>query len=201
MKNLTALLVLAACALSAQAQPAQPAANGVQMSTDPARAAEVERKARELKARAATQPQVFVRGQTESGAAFVSGGNTLEDRVRMHAERERYSLWIATVAKPSGAYLADARLRIVRVGDKSTALERKMEGPWLLVALPPGKYDVSSTFKAMGSDKDQTLSQRVEISKAGLRQVVLRFDSPAEVSPEMNSPFKGNPFGVPSSRP
>jgi hypothetical protein len=67
----------------------------------------------------------------------------------------------------------------------------------LLAALPAGKYEVSAIFKADGASRDQTLSNRVTVAKIGQRQVVLRFDSPAEVSPEMSSPFKGNPFGAP----
>lgn len=199
MKTLTTLFVSAAFALGAQAQPAQPADPSI--STDPARAAAVERKADDLKARNPAPSQVFARGQTESGAAFVSGGNTVEDRLSMRSESERYSLWVATVAKPSGAYLADAMLRIVQVGDKSTKLERKMEGPWLLVDLPAGTYDVTATFRAAGADKDQTITNRVEVSKAGQRQVVLRFDSSAQVeNPTMNPPFEGT-LGTPVIRP
>ena len=48
---------------------------------------------------------------TSSGLSFLSGGITVGDRVSMHAERDRYTLWVATVAKPSGAYLTEADLR------------------------------------------------------------------------------------------
>lgn len=197
--KLIAIAALSSLALVAHAQKAAaPAASiGVQMSTDPAKAAAVEKEAREMKARAGNQPKVVFRGKTDSGLAIYSGGNTVGDRVSMHAERANYSLWVATLAKPSGAYLADAKVRIVDVADKSVALERTMEGPWLMAALPAGKYEVSATFKADGASKDQTLTNRVTVAKKGQRQVVLRFDSPATVAPEMDSPFKGNPFGVP----
>jgi hypothetical protein len=193
-----AMALFGSLAFAAHAQQAPTAASGVQTSTDPARAAAIEERARIMKARAGSQPLVFFRGKTDTGLAILSGGNTVGDRVTMHAERAAYNLWVATVAKPSGAYLADARLRIVNLGDKSVALERTMEGPWLLAALPAGKYEVSATFKADGASKDQTLSNRVTVADKTQRQVVLRFDSSADVSPEMDGPFKGNPFGAPA---
>jgi hypothetical protein len=67
------------------------------------------------------------------------------------------------------------------------------------VALPVGSYDVSATLKTDGSDKAQTLTARVNIPAKGQRQAVLRFVSTAEVSPEMQSPFKGNPFANPTA--
>ncbi|NJN00156.1 MAG: hypothetical protein HC793_00250 [Aquincola sp.] len=43
------------------------------------------------------------------------------------------------------------------------------------------------------------LTQRVGVTTKGQRQAVFRFNSSAEVSPEMQSPFKGNPFGSPAN--
>ena len=182
--------------LAARAQQAPSAASGVQTSTDPSRATAVEREAREMKARAGSQPKVFFRGKTDAGLAILSGGNTVGDRVTMHAEQASYNLWVATVAKPSGAYLADVKLRIVKLDDKSVALDRTMEGPWLMAALPAGPYEVSATFQGDGAGQAQTLSDRVTVAKTGQRQVVLRFDSRAKVGQEMDGPFKGNPFGL-----
>lgn len=145
-----------------------------------------------------TQSSYFVRDKTAEGLAFVSGGVSIDDRQTMHAERKNYSLWIATVAKPSGAYLADARLRVVDAKGKRTVVERTLEGPWYMIALPPGRYEVQTTFRADGSSVDQNLSQTVNVTVGTVRQVVFRFDSKAEVSPDMNSPFGGNPFGAPA---
>jgi len=203
--TLKAALFLLASGLAASAM-AQGAASGVQESTDPARAAAVEKAVAELKARAAQgaasspdSPSVApVLGKTDAGVAFLSGGITVEDRTSMYAERGRYTIWVATVARPSGAYLVDARLRIVDLKDRRTVLERTMEGPWLFAALPAGLYDISATYRADGADTDQTLTERVRVAGAGQRQVVLRFKSSDEVSTEMDSPFKGNPFGDPT---
>jgi hypothetical protein len=196
-RGLIAIALCGSLATAAQGQQAPTAAGGVQTSTDPARAAAIEKDARELKARAGNQPKVFFRGKTDAGLAILSGGSNAGDRVTMHADGGAYSLWVVTVAKPSGAYLADAKLRIVNLGDKSVALERTMEGPWLLAALPAGNYEVSATFKADGSSRDQTLSNRVTVATSGQSQVVLRFDSPAKVGSEIDSPYRGDPFGAP----
>lgn len=140
----------------------------------------------------------FARDKTDDGFAFVSGGISVDDRQAMHAERKRYTLWVATVAKPSGAYLADAWLKIVDAKDKRPLVERSLEGPWYMIALPPGRYQVQASFRAEGATQDQTLSQTVNVGQGFLRQVVLRFDSKAEVSPDMQGPFGGNPFGTPA---
>lgn len=202
--NRRLIALIAVMALAGQAS-AQSRPDGVTESTDPARAAAVERAAREIQQRAAQRAAsgqavpsaAIVQGATDSGVAFLSGGITVEDRVTMHAQRQRYSLWIATVAKPSGAYLSDARLRIVRLTDKAAVVERTMDGPWFMAALPAGQYEIVVSYKADGTDTAQKLTQRVGVAAQAQRQAVFRFASAAEVSQEMQSPFKGNPFGDP----
>jgi hypothetical protein len=187
--------LFAGLAVAAQAQQAAPAASaapsasGVHSSTDPARADAVEREALDMKARAGSQPLVLFRGKTDAGLAILSGGSSLDDRGVIRAERGDYSLWVATVAKPSGAYLAEVKLRIVHLGDKAVVLERTMEGPWLLAALPAGNYQVSATYRAEGASKDQTISNRVTLARGAQRQVVLRFDSPSQVGSTKEGPF------------
>lgn len=196
MRNNLALSLLSAACIAWPAHAAPAASDGVRVSTDPARAAEVERHAGELKARAGSVSPILARGWTLAGAAFVSGGITVEDRLRLHAERQRYTLWVATVAKPSGAYLADAKLKIVNVKNSQVVAERRMEGPWYLIDLPAGTYRVFVVYRDDGSSLDQTQTATVHVDKGVLRQAVLRFDSSASVSPEMESPFDGNPFGA-----
>ena len=182
---------------------AQTQGSGVRESTDPAKVAAVERAAKELMARqtaggGSAAPATIVAGQTASGYRFLSGGISIGDRTRMHAQRGGYSLWVATVAKPSGAYLSDVRLRVVSLRDGKTVVDRTMVGPWFFVDLPAGRYDISATMPPDGPDAAQTLNTRVAVPKAGQRQTVLRFASSAEVSPQMASPFGGNPFGRPT---
>lgn len=184
---------------------AQGSAGDVKESTDPARVAAVERAAREIKDRLAREADsgkaptsaFVVHGQTEGGLAYLSGGVTVDDRTTMYAERASYSLWVATVAVGSGAYLSDVHLRIVNLNGKKLVLEQTMDGPWFFAALPSGRYEISATVPPDGPDAAQTLTTRVDIAPRGQRQAVLRFASSAKVSTEVESPFKGNPFGQP----
>lgn len=195
----------AVAAASAPATPASASKPPVRVSTDPARAAQVLKAAAEMKKRPAPSSVGLARAQTPDGFKLLSGGVTVEDQQTMQKERADYSLWVATVAKPSGAYLADVNLRIERAGAKTTAskspktdavvVERRMEGPWLLLALPPGTYQVTGSFRDTEAAAVQTLNQRISVPAKGQRQVVLRFVSTAEV--EADAPGRvANPFGT-----
>jgi nucleotide-binding universal stress UspA family protein len=196
-------VLVAASAASAAALAAD---IGVLESTDPAKAAAIEQKARDIRERAERDAALgraplqvgLLRETTPSGVALLSGGITVGDRVAMHAERDRYSLWIATVAKPSGAYLSDARLRLLDAKSRAVVLELVMQGPWLMANLRPGRYELEATYTAEGAPQPQTLRSVVNVPAKGLRQAVFRFDSPAQVNPEMDRPFGGNPFGEPA---
>jgi hypothetical protein len=197
-RRLSILVLSLALALGVRAQ-----SNGekaIRTSTDPATAAAVLRAADKMQARAIFAPQtptLPVRGSTEAGVTFLSGGVTADDRTSMYVERGRYNLWVTTVAKPSGAYLTDARLRVVDVNTNKAVLERTMDGPWLFARLPAGKYDVSALWREEGAANDQKLATRVLIARVGQRQVVLRFESAAQVGAEHADAFKGNPFATP----
>ena len=200
----TTLLALTLIALGANAHSAQSAGSGVTESTDPARATAVEQAARDIETRRAQRAlsgrpassASVVSGRTDGDIAFLSGGITVGDRVAMHAQRERFGLWIATVAKGSGAYLTDARLRIVDLKQHAVVLDRIADGPWFMLALPAGRYEISATLLDDGAAAPQTITSRVDVPRKGQRQAVLRFDSSAKVSSEMRSPFNGNPFGA-----
>ena len=178
------LLLFGSC-MGAYAQAGNEAVKG---SAGPAKAAAIEQRAAELKARPPQPASGIVRTKTAGGLDLMSGGITISDRAAMRTESAGYSLWVSTVAKPSGAYLADVDLRIVQLEGKTPILERKMEGPWLFVSLPEGRYDLSATFTASGAVKPQTITTRVTVPKTGQRQAVLRFDSNANVSPGMQKP-------------
>jgi hypothetical protein len=115
----------------------------------------------------------------------------------MSAQRTRYSLWVATLTKPSGAYLSDARLRIVDLASGRAVVDRTMDGPWFFAALPAGRYEVSATVVADSASPAQTLSTQVTVSGRAQRQAVLRFDSSAQVEPDSAARPRGNPFGTP----
>jgi hypothetical protein len=197
-----ALLLSIGLSLSANASAAQ---DLIGESTDPATAAAVEQTAQDMKERATqgatagspiSSPNI-VRGESDHGLAYLSGGITIGDRTTMHAERMRYTLWVTTLARASGAYLAGADLRIVKVRGQDMMFERTMDGPWLFLALPPGQYDVSASLKRKSDSAPQTITSRVDIAKTGQRQVVVRFVSPADISPKGQNPSSDNPLDRP----
>lgn len=181
------------------AAQAQTGTDSVQESTDPGKVAAVEARASDLKSRPPQSVVEIIHAKSADGYEILSGGVTLEDRSSMRAEQVRYSLWVTTAVKSSGAYLVDANLHIIDLKTKRLVLERRMEGPWLFIALPEGPYEVSATIRGGDAEKEQTLVARVDIPKTGQRQLVLRFDSKAAVEREPPTQRKGNPAGAPSS--
>jgi hypothetical protein len=113
------------------------------------------------------------RGATPDGQAYVAGGIGAEEIEQLTGERGRFSLWVITAAKRSGAYLADVDLRITSGGGK-VVFQRVLAGLWLLVDLPPGKYLVQASYGG------ETRTTPVSIDMGGHRQSVLYFDVPAD---------------------
>lgn len=130
----------------------------------------------------------LLRAKTDDGYAYLSGGITVSDRRTMRDERNDYTLWVATVAKPSGAFLSDAQLSITKAGAKQPLFERIMDGPWLMLALPPGRYEVKAVLPGENAAADRVVKETVTIGKQGLRQAVLRFASTVEVAPDGQDP-------------
>jgi len=136
------------------------------------------------------------RGQLDSGAAYASGGIGQEEIKVLHAERNRYSLWVATLAKGTGAYLSDAKLQVSSLDGKGPTFDQVMDGPWFFAALPPGRYKIVATWvpEGMAVAAGQTLEQQVTIRPGDHRQVVFRFAVAVDVAPDHDPLFGGNPF-------
>jgi len=115
-------------------------------------------------------------GQTARGGAFVSGGIGEGEIVALDAQREKYSLWVITAAKVSGAYLADVRVRITDE-NKALVLEHTMAGPWMLVDLPLGRFTVEASYGG------QAFSRATTIHPGDRHQMVFYFDVAADVLP------------------
>lgn len=116
-------------------------------------------------------------GNTVRGGAFVSGGIGESEILALDAQRDRFSLWVITAAKLSGAYLADVRIRITDA-KKALVLEQKIEGPWLLVDLPLGRFEVEASLG------DQSLKRATTIHAGDHHQMVFYFDVAADVLPK-----------------
>jgi hypothetical protein len=114
------------------------------------------------------------RGTTDLGVPFVSGGVGAEEVATLGEEKKRYALAILTAAKGSGAFLADVRIRISDEHSK-LVLDTVMDGPWLLVDLPAGRYQLEASVNAV------VQKSFVTISAGDHRQTVFYFDAPGQV--------------------
>jgi len=116
-------------------------------------------------------------GQSPQGWAFLDGGIGKPEAESMEADRSKYSLWIMTAARKSGAHLADVDVTIVN--DKGEPVfERRLDGPWLMIDLPLGRYEVRSRYK------DESQSRITTIHPGDHHQIVFYFNVDAEVLPK-----------------
>jgi hypothetical protein len=98
---------------------------------------------------------------------YLSGGLGVEERAKI-AGLAGYNL-LAMTAGPHGEYLAGARVQVTDAfGER--LLDTTLDGPWLLVRLPPGRYRISAEFEG------ERRIESVDIPAMGRRQVVLRWN-------------------------
>ncbi|MCE2645342.1 MAG: carboxypeptidase-like regulatory domain-containing protein [Burkholderiaceae bacterium] len=127
-------------------------------------------------------------GTTRQSRPYVSGGVSIEEVEMLESHRNDYQLWLVTADLVSGAWLAGARVSIRDAKDQPV-LDTQLDGPYLFVNLLPGRYSLDVT------QHGATQHSTVLISGRGLQQVMTRFKTGAEVSPEMpdHSPAKVSP--------
>jgi len=114
------------------------------------------------------------RGTTELGGAFVTGGVGQEEVDALNSEKSQYPLAILTAAKGSGAFLADVHIRITDAQSRQV-LGTVMDGPWLLVNLPAGRYQVEAVLNS------RVQKSVVTIGTGDHHQTAFYFDAPGEV--------------------
>jgi hypothetical protein len=108
---------------------------------------------------------------------FVTGGVSIEEAGALQRQRGDFTLWLVTAAQ-SGAYLSGAEAQIVdRNGD--TVLQTQLRGPYLMADLAPGVYTVRVNYG------DQVREARVGIQPGTTREYLMRFESPAQLSPDL----------------
>ena len=98
-------------------------------------------------------------GNTAQSEPYVSGGIALGEREALERRRADFSLWIATAAKKSGSYLADVRIKIADAAGKAV-LDVRLDGPWLLVDLKPGRYTVDASFHDQSQRKTTSINRK-----------------------------------------
>ena len=89
-------------------------------------------------------PPQIIRGTTDQGLAYMTGGVGTDEREVMQSWGGEYNVKLA-FAEISGAYLSDVELLIVKDGWEM--VRATTNGPWFYVKLPPGGYTVKATYE------------------------------------------------------
>jgi len=119
------------------------------------------------------------------GLRWQSGGVSEDERADLRRAASTYNLWLVTAMRGRGEYIANARVTIWREPSRVAVLDKPLDGPWLLVDLPPGRYSVEARWHPdrPGPDLMQRLS--LELGAQDQRRVTLHFPSGA---PSSNPP-------------
>jgi len=91
-------------------------------------------------------PAVMItKGTTAQGFPYVTGGISSEEREILEQSANAYNVRL-TFAEKGGAYLSDVNLVITDTKAREI-VAILTNGPLFYIQLPPGRYDVSATFK------------------------------------------------------
>jgi hypothetical protein len=141
---------------------------------------------------AAVHAGAATEGSTPSGVRYASGGVSEEEQQALRSRFGQYTLRVATAAKGSGAHLASVHALITDSAGK-LVLEHRLDGPWLLAHLPPGRYRVELRNPAQGTAKEQVERRDVRIGTRGMTDLTVHFDAAAATTPEPAAPPPARP--------
>jgi hypothetical protein len=130
------------------------------------------------------------RGTSATGVAYASGGASDEELEALRGERLKYSFWLTTAARRSGAYLAGVRVRITEADGGQRVLEHVMSGPWLFADLPLGRYEVEAILLDERTGRLEIQRGMTTIHAGDHHQMLLYFSTGDEVADD-RSPLPG----------
>jgi hypothetical protein len=112
--------------------------------------------------------------QHSGDISYISGGVGLDESDAIKAAGPKYPLWISFTSRVEGkdAYTAPDQVTILKAGG-APVLDLKPNGPFLLLDLPPGRYQVSAGFAA------QSRTQKVQIARGAHKRLVFSLPEPA----------------------
>jgi len=117
-------------------------------------------------------------GRTAQDRPFMSGGVSQGELADLRTQQPFFSVSVLTAAKGSGAHLAGVKVRIAdSLGN--LVLETELDGPYLLVDLLPGKYQLEAV------NEGETQKRVLNVRQGASQRLVLYFKSDAEVSPDL----------------
>ena len=107
----------------------------------------------------------------EDGTPYLVGGVTKDERKALESLRAMFNMWVQTAVLPSGSFLSDANVSVVNAQGK-TVFDQKLDGPWLMVKLPVGRYRVNASYET------QTLHRDVKVLAEKMEPVYFHFNVP-----------------------
>lgn len=105
--------------------------------------------------------------QTTGGVSYVSGGVGDDSIAKLESLAKDFNLKLV-FALQSGNYVSDVKVVIADAKGK-TLLDATSAGPWFLVKLPAGNYQIVATFEG------KAVKRSVTVSKAKLQTVDFRW--------------------------
>ena len=118
--------------------------------------------------------QAMQQGATALGNRYLAGGVSDAETAAMQEQRDMFSLWVITAARKTGAFLADTTIRITDSRQR-VVFDAPVEGPWLLIDLPLGRYTVRA------SANGQVIERVTTIHPGDHHQAIFYFEVPADV--------------------
>ncbi|NML17663.1 hypothetical protein [Azohydromonas caseinilytica] len=85
-------------------------------------------------------------GVTPAGWAYVEGGPAPQDELVLQARRAQYNLLVMSAGRVSAEPVLNMRVRVSADGGRP-AFTRVLSGPWLLLNLPAGRYEVEASAR------------------------------------------------------
>jgi len=110
---------------------------------------------------------VFADQNAADGVAYLSGGVGESSRAEIDAVQDQYSLKLV-FAYTTGEFLAEVGV-VITDSAGTTLVSTDADGPWLLVNLPAGTYNVAATVN------DETKTQQVTVPASGLKTVNMQW--------------------------
>lgn len=103
--------------------------------------------------------------QQQGGIEYLSGGIGLDESTAFKAAMSQFPLALIFASREGdvAAYVADVRV-VIRDNQNNDVLNVESNGPYFLVKLSPGKYQIFATYN------NKTLSQKVAIGTSGTKQ-------------------------------
>ena len=113
-----------------------------------------------------------------AGVAVRSGGASDEQFQVLTQAAAGYSLRLLFAAKGSGAYLADVDVTLRSMPGGATVVEHRSQGPLMLAALPPGRYEMTARYTDVVPGSPASVTRTIVVPATGQASVVVQFDTP-----------------------